>query len=62
MISICRNAKAEHDSPQILDQKVAVALDKWLWHETCVLKVVGSNSSTVYWMDIFLNILFLNCT
>ena len=24
----------------------------WLWEETHVLKVVSSNPSTVYWMDI----------
>ena len=28
-------------------------MDMELWDETHVLKVVGSNSSTVYWMDIF---------
>ena len=25
----------------------------WLWEEIHVLKVVGSNLSTIYWMDIF---------
>ena len=25
----------------------------WLWEETHVPKVVGSNPSTIYWMDIF---------
>ena len=25
----------------------------WLWEETHVLRVVGSNPSTEYWMDIF---------
>ena len=25
----------------------------WLWEDTNVLNVVGSNPSTVYWMDIF---------
>ena len=31
----------------------AGALLKWLWEETHVLKGVGSNPNTVYWMDIF---------
>ena len=31
----------------------ADALVKWLWEETRVQKVVGSNPGTVYWMDIF---------
>ena len=25
----------------------------WLWEETHVMKVVGSNPSTIYWMDNF---------
>ena len=29
----------------------AGALIKWLWEETHVLKVVGSNPAAVYWMD-----------
>ena len=29
------------------------ALVQWLWEETLAPKVVGSNPSTVYWMDIF---------
>ena len=29
------------------------ALVWWLWEETRVLKFVGSNPSTIYWMDIF---------
>ena len=29
------------------------ALVWWLWAETHVLKIVGSNPSTIYWMDIF---------
>ena len=33
-------------------------LVKCLWDETYVLKVVGSNPSTIYWMDIF-HILFV---
>ena len=28
----------------------------WLWEETHVPKVVGSNPDTVYWMDIFSHI------
>ena len=31
----------------------AGALVKWLWEETHVQKVMGSNPDTVYWMDIF---------
>ena len=31
----------------------AGALVKWLWEETHVPKIVSSNPSTVYWMDIF---------
>ena len=31
----------------------AGALVKWLCEESHVLKVVGSNPGTVYWMDIF---------
>ena len=31
----------------------AGTLVKWLWEETHVLKVVGLNPSTIYWMDIF---------
>ena len=31
----------------------AGAMVQWLREETHVLKVVGSNPSTVYWMDIF---------
>ena len=31
----------------------AGALVYWLWEETHILKVVGSNPSPVYWMDIF---------
>ena len=30
----------------------AGALVQWLWEETFILKVVGSNPSTVNWMDI----------
>ena len=30
----------------------AGALVQWLWEETHVPKVVGSNLSTLYWMDI----------
>ena len=26
---------------------------QWLWEETSVLKVMSSNPSTIYWMDIF---------
>ena len=37
----------------------AVAVVEWLWEETHVLKVVGSNPSTVYWMDIFHIYLFV---
>ena len=33
-------------------------LVKCLWDETYVLKVVGSNPSIIYWMDIF-HILFV---
>ena len=32
---------------------MAVALVQWLWDATHILKVVGSNSSTVCLMDIF---------
>ena len=35
----------------------AGALVSWLWKETRVPKVVGSNPGTVYWMDIFSHIL-----
>ena len=28
----------------------------WLWEETHVPKVMGSNPGTVYWMDIFSHI------
>ena len=31
----------------------AGALVKWLWEETHVMTVVGSNLGTVYWMDVF---------
>ena len=31
----------------------ARALVKWLWEETRVPKVISSNPSTVYWVDIF---------
>ena len=31
----------------------AGALVWWLWEETHIPKVVGSNPDTVYWMDIF---------
>ena len=31
----------------------ATALIQWLWEETHVLKVMGSNPSTIYWMGIF---------
>ena len=31
-----------------------------MWAETHVLKVGGSNPSTVYWMDIFSNIFVVN--
>ena len=31
----------------------AGALVYWLWEEAHVPKVVGSNPSTIYWMDIF---------
>ena len=45
---------------QMLEQNLARlwagALVWWLWEETHVLKVVCSNPSTVYWMDIFSNI------
>ena len=32
---------------------MAGALVWWLWEDTRVLKVMGSNNSTLYWMDIF---------
>ena len=28
----------------------------WLWEENNVLKVMGLNAGTVYWMDIFTHI------
>ena len=28
-------------------------LSAWLWDETHLLKAVGSNPITIYWMDIF---------
>ena len=31
---------------------MAGALVQWLWEETHVLKVMGSNTGTLYWMDI----------
>ena len=31
----------------------------WLWEETHVLKVMGSNPCTIHWMDIFSNIFIL---
>ena len=31
----------------------------WLWEETHVPKVVGSNQGTVYWMDISSHIFFV---
>ena len=34
----------------------AGALVSWLWEETHIPKVVGSNPVTVYWMDIFSHI------
>ena len=34
----------------------AGALVKWLWEETHVLKVIGLNPSTIYWMDDFSHI------
>ena len=37
------------------------ALVKWLWEEIHVPKVVGSNPSTAYWMDIFTFIWCKNC-
>ena len=36
------------------------ALVYWLWDETHVLKVVDSNPSTIYWMDIFINLIVVN--
>ena len=33
---------------------------QWLWEETHVLKFVGSNPSTVYWIDIFPQIFVAN--
>ena len=35
------------------DAHRAGALVWWLWEETHVLKVVGSNPSTIYWMKNF---------
>ena len=40
---------------------VAGALVYWLWEETRVLKVVGSNPSTIFLMDIFTHISCKNC-
>ena len=37
------------------------ALVLWLWEESHVLKVVGSNPVTVYWMDILHKYLLKNC-
>ena len=37
----------------------AGALVLWLWGETSILKIVGSNPSTIY-LDMF-HIVFLNC-
>ena len=36
-----------------INKKTAGALVKWLWVTTHVRKVVGSNPSAIYWMDIF---------
>ena len=33
----------------------------WLWEKTHVLKVMGSNPRTIYWMDIFTYICFKKC-
>ena len=40
----------------LLDGQSAGDLVEWLWEETHVQNVVGSNPSTVYWLDIFTNI------
>ena len=32
---------------------VSHVLNRWIWEENRVLKVMCSNPSTVYWMDIF---------
>ena len=37
----------------LTNRRWAVARVQWLWEETYVPKVVGSNPSTVYWVDIF---------
>ena len=40
-------------APLVAKVVVIVYVLGWLWEETHVPKVVGSNLSTVYWMDIF---------
>ena len=40
----------------IKTNKRAGVLVKWLWEETHVLKVVGMNPCTTYWVDIFSHI------
>ena len=40
----------------------AEALVLWLWEETLVQEVLGSNPGTVYWMDIFSSLFVVkNC-
>ena len=39
----------------------AGVLVQWLWEETHIPKVVGSNPGTVHWMDIFTYICCKNC-
>ena len=41
------------NSVKQLDRRWAGVLVQWLWEETHVVKGVGSNPSTVYWMHIF---------
>ena len=46
---------------QTISNLRAGALVYWLWEDTHVPKVVGSNPGTVYWMDIFHIYLLWNC-
>ena len=45
--------KINEKRPGLANLKNPGALVQWLWEETRVTKVVGSNPSAVYWIDIF---------
>ena len=59
-IRYCSIRRIKNLTSQLLMTRVG-DLVYWLWEETFILNVMGSNLSTIYWMDIFLFIFCKHC-